>query len=54
MKAYKEQQESEESDRETALKSALVGMSFVTNEKGKKNCKQNGNDSVPEEKSRQL
>lgn len=36
MKAYKEQQESEESDRETALKSALVGMSFVTNEKGKK------------------
>lgn len=53
MKAYKEQQESEESDRETALKSALVGMSFVTNEKGK-NCKQNGNDSVPEEKNRQL
>lgn len=36
MKAYKEQQESEKSDRETALKSALVGMSFVTNEKGKK------------------
>lgn len=36
MKAYKEQQESEESDRETALKSALVGMSFVTNEKGEK------------------
>ena len=36
MKAYKEQQESEESDRETALKSALGGMSFVTNEKGKK------------------
>lgn len=36
MKAYKEQKESEKSDRETALKSALVGMSFVTNEKGKK------------------
>lgn len=51
MKAYKEQQESEESDRETALKSALVGMSFVTNDKGEKNYKQNGNDSVPEEKT---
>lgn len=36
MKAYKEQKESEKSDRETALKSALVGMSFVTNDKGEK------------------
>ena len=30
------QKESEKSDRETALKSALVGMSFVTNDKGEK------------------
>lgn len=36
MKAYKEQKEREKSDKENVLKSALVGMSFVTNDKGKK------------------
>ena len=36
MKTYKEQKEREKSDKENVLKSALVGMSFVTNDKGKK------------------
>lgn len=51
MKAYKEQQESEESDRETALKSGACRNEFCNQRKRQKNCKQNGNDSVPEEKA---